>query len=577
LCFPLVYAYNSLQMEDLSLLSNMAIVLGLALVAGLVANRAKLPVILGYLVCGIIVGPNVLGLVEDVEDVETLATIGVVLLMFTLGLEFSLKTLRQIGAIAVFGGIAQILCTIVLGLGIGFLFDLGLTESIIFGFFIALSSTIIVIKTLMDRGELSSPHGRIMVGILLVQDLSVVPMIAILPSLDDVSMAVLGDMGWAVGKAVAILAVVLALGFWGLPWFMKRVALERSRELFLLTIVCLCFGAGFATYNLGLSVALGAFLAGLLISESEYSHQALADIRPLRDVFAVLFFVSLGMLADPGFVADNPGEVVGVVGLVVLGKFTIVAVIPWRFGYRAKTSLFVGTGLFQIGEFSFILAALALEEDLISADLYDLTLATAFITIFLTPFALGFVSKLYYRVTQTARLTGEYDDDPKLDESDSSTLLKNHVVICGYGRVARHLGRVLEHRDFTYLIIDIDPRVIDSARERGIPCIFGDASHPEVLARAGLERAKVLVIASPDPIATEFIVKNALKINHRLNIIARVHRDEDTEDLMRLGVAEVVRPEVEAGLEIIRHTLHRFGLSPQEIRLIVNRLREKEI
>jgi len=563
-------------MEDLSLLASMAIVLGVALVAGLIANRAGLPVILGYLVCGIIVGPHVLGLVEDAENVETLATIGIVLLMFTLGLEFSLKTLRRIGAVAVFGGMAQILCTIVLGLGIGFLFGLDLTEAIIFGFFIALSSTIIIIKTLMDRGELSSPHGRIMVGILLVQDLSVVPMIAILPSLDDVSVSVLGDMGLALGKAVVVLAVVLALGFWGLPWFMKRVALERSRELFLLTVVCLCFGAGFTTYHLGLSVALGAFLAGLLISESEYSHQALADIRPLRDVFAVLFFVSLGMLADPGFAANNPGQVVGVVGLVLLGKFTIAAMIPWIFRYRAKTSLFVGTGLFQIGEFSFILAALALEENLISDDLYDLTLTTAFITIFLTPFALGLVSKIYYRVTQTARLTGEYDSDPELDESDSSALLKNHVVICGYGRVARHLGRVLEQRDFKYLIVDIDPRVIDSAREKGIPCIFGDASHPEVLARAGLERAKVLVIASPDPIATVFIVKNALNINHRLNIIARVHRDEDKEGLMRLGVAEVVRPEVEAGLEIIRHTLHRFGLSPQETLLIINRRREKE-
>lgn len=564
-------------MEDMSLLASMAIVLGVALVIGLVANRARLPVIFGYLVCGVVIGPNVFGLIKDVDDVETLATIGVVLLMFTLGLEFSLKTLREIGAVAVIGGLAQVVCTIALGLGVGQVLDLTLTESMLFGFFIALSSTIIVIKTLMDRGELSSPHGRIMIGILLIQDLSVVPMIAIIPSLGDSGMALAKDIGWALGKAVVFLSAIFVLGFWGLPWFMRRIAAERSRELFLLTIVCLCLGAGFAAYHLGLSVALGAFLAGLLISESEYAHQALADIRPLRDIFAVLFFVSLGMLADPGFVADNPGQVVGVVAAVIFGKFVISAIVPRVFGYRAKTSLFVGSGLFQIGEFSFVLAAIALEEELISDDLYDLTLATAFITIFLTPFALGLASKIYYQVTQSAELTGLSNDDIEGKVSYGGKQLTNHVVICGHGRVARHLGQILERRDFSYLIIDIDPRVIDDARERGIPAIFGDASHPEVLSRARLEKAKVLVIASPDPISTKFVVQNALRINPRLNIIARVHGEEDSEELLTLGVAEVVRPELEAGLEIIRHTLHRFGLSPQETLLIINRLRDREV
>ena len=562
-------------MEDLDLLASMAIVLGVALVAGLLANRLRLPVILGYLVSGIVIGPHALGLIGDVDDVETLATIGVVLLMFTLGLEFSLKTLRKIGMVAVFGGIAQVLVTIGLGLGIGWCLGFPAKESFVFGFFIALSSTIIVIKTLMDRGELGSPHGRIMIGILLIQDLSVVPMIAVLPHLGDSGMALLEDVGWALGKAAVFLAVVLILGFWGLRLFMKRIVGERSRELFLLTVVCICLGAGFASHHLGLSVALGAFLAGLLISESEYAQQALADIRPLRDVFAVLFFVSLGMLADPEFVEDNLGKVAITVAAVVIGKFVIVALITWAFRYRAKTNLFVGGGLFQIGEFSFVLAALALEEDVISGDLYDLTLTTAFITILLTPLALGLVSEIYYRVTQKERVPDVLADEIDPLATEEGQALTNHVVICGHGRVAKHLGRVLENRGFKYIVIDIDPRIIDTARKNNIPCIFGDASNPEVLAQARLEKARVLVVAFPDPMAVRLVVQNALKVNHRLDIVARVHGDEDIDFLKDVGVAEVVTPELEAGLEIIRHTLHRFGLSHQETRFIVNKLREQ--
>ena len=564
-------------MEDLHLLTSIALVLGIALLGGMVARQLRLPIIIGYLASGIIIGPNVTGLVSDTDDVETLATVGVVLLMFTLGIEFSLKTLRKVGLIAILGGIAQIICTVALGLILAKLLSYGLTEAILFGFFISLSSTIIVLKTLMERGEMGSPHGLIMTGILLVQDLSVVPMIAILPAFGDTGVAFLENMGWAILKAGIFLSSTVILGFWVVPWLMKRVAIERSRELFLLAIVCLCFGAGFTANYFGMSIALGAFLAGLLVSESDYTYQIMADIRPLRDVFAVLFFVSLGMLADPGFIAENPAEVGIVVMVVMLGKFGIMLIIPRMFGHKAKTNLFVGSGLFQIGEFSFIIAALALEDNLISEDLYSLTMATAFITILLTPLAMSLTSKVYYKVTQsdsTSLITNQADT---AEISEKADLLSGHAVICGYGRVARHLGKVLERRDFTYLVIDIDPKVISAAQEKGTPCIFGDASHPEVLAAAGLKRARVLVIAFPDPIATRLCVKNARSINHRLDIVARVHAEEDTEILRDFGVARMVRPELEAGLEIIRHTLHRFGLNPQETQYIVNRLREEEI
>ncbi len=563
-------------MEDISLITSMAVVLGIALVGGIVAQRLKLPVILGYLLTGIVIGPNVTGLVADTEEVETLATIGVVFLMFTLGVELSFRTLKKIGAVASAGGLLQII-----GIGIlGYLLAWGLgyssDEAVMFAFFIPLSSTIIILKSLMDRGELGSPHGKIMTGISLVQDLSVVPMMAILPALGSSGSELMVGIGWASLKAMIFLGATIFLGIWGFPWFIKTIAGERSRELFLITVVFLIFGASYAADQFGLSIALGAFLAGLLVSESEFSHQTMADIRPLRDIFAVLFFASLGMLADPEFILENPEEVGIAVSVIIVGKFLISAIVPWAFGNTAKTNLFVGSGLIQIGEFSFIMAALALQEDLISNELYSLTLSVAFITILLTPFVIGLTSWSYYRVTSGKRvvplLTGEEDQE----SSEGDGKLSNHVVICGYGDTARKLGIVLQQRGFSYLIIDIDPRVIGEARKKGIPCIFGDAANGEVLAAARLEKARILVIAFPDTVSAWLVIRNAREINRRLYILTRVHGEKATIDLKEAGAAQLVHPDVEAGLEIVRHTLHRFGLDSQEIRYIVNRLREEE-
>ena len=563
-------------MGELSLLENMAIVLGAALIGGMVARRLKLPVIIGYLAGGIAIGPYGLGLVSDMEQIDTLATIGVVLLLFTLGIEFSLSAMRKMGKVAILGGIGQILATATLGLMAGWFFNWPLVESIFFGFLIALSSTTIVIKTLMDRGELGSPHGRVMIGILLVQDLSVIPLMVIVPYLDESGVALLSALGWGALKAVLFLGALLVLGFWGLPWLMRRLAGERSRELFLLAVVCIGLGAAFGTYYFGLSAAFGAFVAGLLISESEYAHQALADIVPLRDIFATLFFVSLGMLADLDFVVANPAMVAGVVAIIILGKFAICSFIPWLFGYGGKTMLFVGSGLFQIGEFSFILAALALDEGIISNDLYSLTLTSAAITILLTPFGLILASALYYRLSQGVRFSRLFASRLDLGSpSEEKKELSSHVVICGCGRVGRNLGRVLERRNLSRLVIDIDPRVIESLRARGVPAVYGDASNPHILAQARLEKARVMVVTFADPMATELALKNALRINPKLYVVARVHGDEEAEVLRDMGVAELVRPDFEAGLEIIRHTLHRFGLTTHEIQYIVNTLRDE--
>jgi CPA2 family monovalent cation:H+ antiporter-2 len=341
--------------------------------------------------------------------------------------------------------------------------------------------------------------------------------------------------------------------------------------------VCLCFGAAFGAYYVGLSVALGAFLAGLMVSESPYAHQSRAEIAPLRDLFAALFFVSLGMLADPSFTLNNVREIATIVAIIVAGKFVIASAITWLFGYSGKTTLFVGSGLFQIGEFSFIIAALALETGVISNYVYSLTLAAAGITILLTPFSMGLTSVAYHSLIQKGRLARLFSARVDIGSPDKGKKLSNHVVICGYGRTAENLVRVLERRNFPYLVIDIDPRAIEKARRNNIPCIYGDTSNPHILEQAGLDRARVLVVTIPDPLASELAVENARRINRRLDIVARVNRDEDIEMLWEKGVTEMVRPELEAGLEIIRHTLHRFGLTSQEIQYVVNALREEGV
>jgi len=561
-------------MNELGIGLDLIVVLAAAVIGGILARRLRLPVILGYLAGGIAVGPYGLAMVHELETIHVLANIGVILLLFTLGLEFSIKELVKMGRVAILGGIAQILLTAGLGLALGRLLGWGLLEAIFFGFLIALSSTMIVLKTLMERGELDTGHGRIMIGILLVQDLGVVPMMIILPAMGGEGQTLWLVLLLAAGKAVLFIGVMLVLGIWVLPWLLKLVAGQRSRELFFLTLVTLVLAAAFGTYFFGLSAAFGAFVAGLLVSQSAFGRQAFADIVPLRDTFVALFFISLGMLIDPEFALENLATI-GLVVVSIIGiKFLICAFIPWVFGYSPKTMLFVGLGLVQIGEFSFILAGLGRESGLISPYLYSLTIASAVITMLFTPFAFMLASFIYRRLSQNERLCGIIARRPDPEWRQRAWNLSGHAVICGLGQVGSSLVKVLERRKFPYLVIDFDPQVIADLHHKNVPCIYGDASNPEILAYAQLKKARVLVLTFPDFIALELATRNALKVNPRLDIVARVQRDRDIKLLRGLGVAEVVRPEFEASLEVTRHALHRFGLSTLEIQHIITGLRE---
>ncbi len=570
-------------MEGLDIGLELLIVLVAAIAGGMLARWLRLPVILGYLAGGIAVGPHGLGTIDllggtgfvhETATISSLAEIGVVLLLFAIGLEFSLKELLKMGKIAVIGGIAQILLTAAAGFGLGTIVGLSTTGAVFFGFIIALSSTMVVLKILMDRGEIDTTHGRIMLGILLIQDLSVVPIMVIMPAICGESGQIWVSLGIALAKAVGFIGVMLVLGYWGLPWVLKRVAGQRSRELFLLTVVVIGFGAAFGTVKLDLSPAFGAFAAGLLIGQSPFARQAFADILPLRDTFSALFFVSLGMLADLNFIGQNLTTVAVVVVVIILVKFFICSVITRIFGYGYKTVLMVGTGLVQIGEFSFIIAMMGVGLGLLSDRLYSLTVAAAIITILLTPFAMGLNSFIYRWLSQkewfARRLAGRADPGMQIETLE----LSRHAVICGYGAVGRRIAEVLERQKFSYLIIDLDPTVVSQLRAQGIPCIYGDASNPEILSHTSLDRARVLICTIPDYVAEELTARNALKINPKLDIVARVHRDSDVELLKGVGVNEIVLPFFEGSLEMIRHALHRFGMSSTEIQYILNTLRE---
>jgi CPA2 family monovalent cation:H+ antiporter-2 len=549
----------------------MGLALAAALLGGVIARRLRQPVILGYLLAGIAIGPFGLRLVRDLEQVQALATIGVILLLFALGLEFSLGEFKRIGKIATLGGVIQILATIGLGVVIARLFGWSLPEAIGFGFLISISSTVIVLKLLMERGELDSLHGRIMVGFLIVQDLAVVPMMVFLPVLGEAG-NVLPALGIATLKAVVFLGATLLVGIWVIPRLMGRVAGIRSKELFLLFVITLCLGVAYAAYLFGLSPAIGAFIAGLMISQSGFVHQALGDITPVRDIFATLFFVSIGMLIDPRFVAENALTVVIIVLAIVLVKFILFPAITWLFGYSVKTALLVGAGMIQISEFSFIMAREGVEAGVFSEYLYSLILASAIITMVLTPFTMSLASSLYPRLSQVKgirQLVAGHIEPDLINRSE----LCDHVVICGHGRVGSNLAKVLSQLDFSYVVIDLDPKVISELRARGVSCIYGGACNYEVLSQAGLARAQVLVLAIPDPIEAKLAMENALRINPKLDIVARVHHDFELELFRELGASELVQPELEASFEVIRHTLHRLGLRSRQIQELIDSIR----
>jgi CPA2 family monovalent cation:H+ antiporter-2 len=564
-------------MEQSELVINFAILLGAALVGGMVAHRLRQPVILGYILIGIAVGPHALSLVNDLVLIEGAATLGVALLMLTLGLEISFSQLKQVGKIGLWGGTIQILVTFALGMLVSILvFHWSMSQAVLFGFVISLSSTMVCLKILMDRGELDSIHGRIMVAMLILQDISVVLMIVITPVLGEGGQNLPLTLGISIGKAILTIGVAIVIGLWILPWLMGRIGGVRSRELFLLTILVMGLGAAISTQIFGLSVVFGAFLIGLVLRETKFGHQALAEITPLRDIFAALFFVSLGMLLDPLYIVEYWQLVTVTVALIIFIKFVTVSGIVRLFGYRGDIPILAGAGLLQIGEFSFILAAVGVEIGIFSSESYALIIASAIITMLITPISLGLVSRfrgrLVFRLREPEPQTK--GEAPLIGTKPEETV--KPIVIAGFGRVGQNVARGLQDIGIDYGVIEIDPERIFALQCGGTACIYGDASNAHVLSRVDLTKARVLVVTFPDPLAVITTVKNALAINPDIRIVARVHRVREADILRKLGIEELISPEYEASLEFLRKTLSAVGWKKADVNQALSTIQKDE-
>ena len=531
-------------------------------------QRLGQPLILGYILTGIAFGPYTGGFaLTSVHEIELLAEIGVALLLFALGLEFSLKDLKPVKKIALIGTPIQILLTIAMGYGIGQWMGWDAKTSLWLGALVSLSSTMVLLKTLMNQGWLGTLSSKVMVGILIVQDLAVVPLIVLLPILNN------PELGWvsleiAILKTVLFLAGMILFGTRLLPWIMRHISHLGSRELFLLAITAIGLGVGYLTYLVGLSFAFGAFVAGMVLSESDYGHQALSDIIPVRDLFGLLFFASVGMLLNPAFLLDHWQQVFILVLIVSLGKGLILGLLARIFKYGNVVPLAVGLGLFQVGEFSFVLAQVGVSTNSISHEVYSLVLTTAIITMFLTPLISGQTARLY-------ALRKRWFKHEALDSINfPKSGFRNHVIILGGGRVGFRIAQVLKRLNVPMLIIELDQLRVDRAKHADIPVIYGDASHEVVLEAATASLARLLIITSPEVVIAQTIVQRVRKVNAEIQVVARAPGVEFLEEFKKLNISEVVIPEFEAGLEMARKALVHLHIPAAKIQHYTESLRQ---
>lgn len=549
--------------------ADIVIIVVAALVGALVAQKVKQPLILGYILAGIIVGPYTTGFINDIHEIELLAEIGVALLLFALGLEFSLGELKPVRNIALIGTPMQI----VLSIGFGYLlgrYYLGWepAASLWLGALISLSSTMVTLKTLMSRGLISTLSSRVMIGMLIVQDLAVIPMMIILPQLSNPA-AGLPLLIVAVLKSIVFLVVMFYLGSKLLPRLMAYVAGWNSRELFILTITAIGLGIGYVTYLFGLSFAFGAFVAGMVLSESDYGHQALSDIIPLRDIFALLFFTSVGMLLDPAFLINHWRKILAVILVVSLFKGMLFFGLSKIFGYINIVPLAVALGLFQVGEFSFVLARTGLDSRAIDQNTYSLVLAVSVLSMLVTPFISALATPLYKFKRRF------YKHEPLQTENIPSAGFKDHVVIAGGGRVGQYIAQVLTQLEVAFVIVEQNHQRMLECKTAGFPVIFGDISQSTVLDAAKYTAAKLMLITTPSVTTAQTIVRYVHRLKPELHIVARAEGVTQTRELYDSGVYMAVLPEMEAGLEIARQALLHLDIPVTAIQRYTDDIRRR--
>ncbi|HEX9727756.1 MAG TPA: cation:proton antiporter [Gemmatimonadales bacterium] len=548
-------------MHDLPLLRDLVILVGIAIPVVIAAHRLRIPSIVGFLVTGIAIGPNALGLVRETEAVAGLAEIGVVLLLFAIGLELSLARVMRMRETMLRGGLLQVGSTVILAALIAVAFGAPLPRAILYGALVALSSTAVVLKVYADRGALDTPHGRIVVAVLLFQDLCIVPLVVLVRILGGA-----GSGPWSairdIGLSLAVVAALVVGGRAAVPWMLQRVVGVKNRELFTVVVVFFCLGAAYLTASFGLSLALGAFLAGLVVSESEFGLQALSDVLPFRDAFSGIFFTSVGMLLDVRFVLGHPVTVLALAGGVITLKVAAGAFATGMLRRSLQVSIVAGLGLAQIGEFSFVLATVAATYGLIGGDTYQAFLSASVASLLLAPLLIATARPVADGV---CRLIGKPTGDLAAAGGADAAQLTDHVIIVGYGVSGRHLARVLDGAGIPYVILEQNGQVVQRARRDLQPILFGDATRPEVLHRVHLERARVIVFAISSAADELRGVAVARAHSRRVRIVVRTQFVAAAGELERAGADEVIAQEFETSLEIFARVLHHYDIPSNTI------------
>jgi monovalent cation:H+ antiporter-2, CPA2 family len=553
-------------MHDLHLLTDITVALVTAFAGGLLARRLGLPTIAGYLLAGMAIGPFTPGFVGDVGDISQLAELGVIFLMFGIGLHFSLRDLWAVRTIAILGAVIQIILVTAVGFVLARFWGWSSAAGLVLGLAVSIASTVVLLRNLADNGLLNTPHGQVAIGWLVLEDLATILILVLLPALLGSEQETSWQaIGLALFKAAIFVALMLVIGARLLPWLLSQIAFTRSRELFILAVVAVAVGFALGSAALfGVSLALGAFLAGVVLGESDISHQIGAEVVPFRDVFTVVFFVSVGMLVNPIYVLANAGQVLALTALIMIGKPVLTVLMGFVLPGSARTMLVAGIGRGQIGEFSFIVSQAGIGLGVLTQDNYSLILAGALISIVLNPLLFRVIPAIERLLQRMPVLWRALDWHKPLPQATTPTLAE-HVVVVGAGRVGKHIVTVLEQLGIPRLILEIDAQQAVAFQERGIPTLFGDAANSEVLNHAGLSHARALVVTLPDEVATEMVASAARRLAPNLPIIARAATRSGVQRLTKQGVQDVIYPEFEGGLEVVRHTLLTLGYPATQV------------
>lgn len=560
-------------MEQSHFLKDLVIVYGLGAVVVFFFRKLRQSNIVGFLVTGILVGPFGFSLISDSESVHILAEIGVMLLLFSLGIEFSFKRLMQIRNVVFGTGSVQVLSTMLLTFAIATATGLRAQTAIFFGFLAALSSTAVVVKLLFDRGETDTVHGKVALGILIFQDLCVVPMIILVPLLAETGPIWL-PLATALGKAAAVIVLVIVLARYAFPWFLNHIVGTRNKELLVITAIWLFLGMSWALSLFGFSLALGAFLAGLTVSESEYSHQIFADMRPFRDGLNSLFFISIGMLVDVHFILDNAAVLLFIVLGIAAGKALLTTMSVAVTRMPLQVAILVGLSMAQIGEFSFILLETGRASGLVEPSWYQKILSASVATMLLTPLLHSLSHSLVSHSRLYALLKRFGARSSILELGAKTETLTDHVIICGFGITGRNIARVLKANRIPYIVLELNARTMKAKENEGEPIYFGDCADEEILLHAGIMKSRVIIVAISDPVATRFAVGTAKKLNSEIVILAKNKYLKEIDDLLNLGATEVISEEFEASIELLARILRVYHIPRQVVAQEIKSIRE---